>query len=211
MITVAVEPKTKADQDKLSKALVKLADEDPTFRVRRDEETGQTVIAGMGELHLEIIVDRLKREFKVEANIGAPQVPTARPSPSPPRRATAHKKQSGGSGQYADVSISFEPLEPGHRLRVRDRHQGRFRAQGVHPRRREGPRGGHGLRDPRRLPRRRRQGDPLRRQYHDVDSSVMAFEIAGRAGVPRGPAKGRPELLEPDDAGRRRHPRGVHG
>ena len=113
MIKVAVEPKTKADLEKMSNGLVKLAQEDPSFHFTRDEETNQTVIEGMGELHLEIIVDRLKREFKVEADIGAPQV-NYRESISKDANTTyTHKKQSGGSGQYAEVSIKFEPLEPG--------------------------------------------------------------------------------------------------
>jgi elongation factor G len=114
VIDVAIEPKTKADQDKLATALQKLQEEDPTFRVRSDAETGQTIIAGMGELHLEILVDRMKREFKVEANVGKPQVAF---------RETVRKKvtdvegkfirQSGGKGQYGHVVITLEPTEPG--------------------------------------------------------------------------------------------------
>ena len=131
VIDVAIEPKTKADQDKLGIALQKLAEEDPTFRVRSDAETGQTIIAGMGELHLEIIVDRMKREFKVEANVGKPQVAyreTIR------RRSTNVEgkfiRQSGGKGQYGHVVINIEPAEPGAGLRVRGQDRRRRRSRG---------------------------------------------------------------------------------
>ena len=112
VIKVAIEPKSKADLEKMSTGLVKLAAEDPSFHFTRDEETNQTVIEGMGELHLEIIVDRLKREFKVEADVGAPQVNYRESISKPASIKYTHKKQSGGSGQYADVQIKFEPLEP---------------------------------------------------------------------------------------------------
>merc|ERR1712086_679923 len=111
VIKVAVEPKTKNDQQKMSEALVKLAAEDPSFRFSRDEESGQTVIEGMGELHLEIIVDRMKREFNVEANVGAPSVAYREAITRPAEVDYVHKKQSGGSGQYARVKILFEPKE----------------------------------------------------------------------------------------------------
>merc|ERR1712125_115277 len=111
VIKVAVEPKTKNDQQKMSEALIKLAQEDPSFRFSRDIETGQTVIEGMGELHLEIIVDRMKREFNVEANVGAPQVSYREAITSSAEIDYTHKKQSGGSGQYARVKITFEPKE----------------------------------------------------------------------------------------------------
>ncbi len=113
VIDVAIEPKTKGDQEKLSTAIQKLAEEDPTFRVKLDEETGQTVIGGMGELHLDILVDRMRREFKVEANVGKPQVAyreTIRRSVE--KIDYTHKKQTGGSGQYAKVQMTFEPLDP---------------------------------------------------------------------------------------------------
>ncbi|MWL59905.1 elongation factor G, partial [Escherichia coli] len=112
VISVAIEPKTKGDQEKLSTAIQKLAQEDPTFQVELDEETGQTIIRGMGELHLDILVDRMKREFKVEANVGAPQVAyreTIRKAV--PKYDYTHKKQTGGSGQFAKVQITFEPLD----------------------------------------------------------------------------------------------------
>lgn len=113
VISVAIEPKTKADQDKMGIALAKLAEEDPTFRTYTDHETGQTIISGMGELHLDIIVDRLKREFKVEANVGAPQVSYRETFRSTGEAEGKYIKQSGGRGQYGHVWIEFSPLEPG--------------------------------------------------------------------------------------------------
>ncbi|MTV28548.1 elongation factor G, partial [Nitriliruptoraceae bacterium ZYF776] len=110
---VAIEPKTKADIDKMANGLIKLAREDPSFHFSRDEEINQTVIEGMGELHLEIIVDRLKREFKVEANVGAPQVNYRESISRMAEVKYVHKKQSGGQGQFADITVRFEPLEPG--------------------------------------------------------------------------------------------------
>jgi len=112
VVHIAIEPKTKADQDKLSQALAKLADEDPTFRVRVNDETAQTIIAGMGELHLEIIIDRLRREYGVDCAIGAPQVAYRETISKAHTETYTHKKQSGGSGQYAEVKIIFEPQEP---------------------------------------------------------------------------------------------------
>lgn len=113
VIKVSVEPKTKADQEKMGLALNRLAKEDPSFRYQRDEETGQTTIEGMGELHLEIIVDRMKREFKVEANVGEPQVAYREAITVPATIDYTHKKQSGGSGQYAKIKIEFSPKEDG--------------------------------------------------------------------------------------------------
>src|ERR1700687_5132971 len=114
VIHVAVEPKTKADQDKLSKALFALSEEDPTFRVRSDEETGQTVISGMGELHLEVLVDRMLREFSVGANVGKPQAPSPETSPKPVEKIEErYIRQTGGRGQYGHVVISAEPTGPG--------------------------------------------------------------------------------------------------
>ena len=113
VIEIAVEPKTKGDQEKMGEALNRLAKEDPSFRVSSDEESGQTIIKGMGELHLDIIVDRMKREFKVEANIGAPQVAYRETILGSAEMEYIHKKQSGGSGQFAKVTLSVEPLEPG--------------------------------------------------------------------------------------------------
>ena len=112
VISVAVEPKTKSDQEKMGVALQKLAQEDPSFRVRSDEESGQTIISGMGELHLEIIVDRMRREFNVEANVGAPQVSYRETLRSTVEQETKFARQSGGRGQYGHVYIRFEPQEP---------------------------------------------------------------------------------------------------
>src|SRR5687767_14182035 len=113
VISQAVEPKTKADQEKMGIALHRLAQEDPSFRVKTDEESGQTIIAGMGELHLDIIVDRMKREFKVDANIGQPQVAYRETITQPAEIDYTHKKQTGGSGQFARIKVRFEPLPPG--------------------------------------------------------------------------------------------------
>src|SRR5881409_3975067 len=113
LIDIAVEPKSKADQEKIGLALARLAAEDPSFRVKTDEESGQTIISGMGELHLDVIVDRMKREFKVEANVGAPQVAYRETITKKIEWDYTHKKQTGGSGQYAKVKIRFEPGVPG--------------------------------------------------------------------------------------------------
>ena len=124
VIEIAVEPKTKADQEKMGEALGRLAKEDPSFRVTSDEESGQTIIKGMGELHLDIIVDRMKREFKVEANIGAPQVAYRETILNSAEVTYIHKKQSGGSGQFAKVTLSVEPLEPGKGREVENKIKG---------------------------------------------------------------------------------------
>ena len=158
VIEVAVEPKTKADQEKMGVALGRLAEEDPSFRVATDQESGQTIIKGMGELHLEIIVDRMKREFKVEANVGAPQVAYRETITKPVEIDYTHKKQTGGSGQFARVKIGFEPRRAGRGLRVREQGRRRLGAAGIHPGRREGPRDGVRDRRARRLPDDRLQG-----------------------------------------------------
>ena len=161
VIHVAVEPKTKADQDKLSRALYSLSEEDPTFRVRSDEETGQTVISGMGELHLEVLVDRMLREFSVDANVGKPQVAyreTIRKQVD--KIEEKYVRQTGGRGQYGHVVISLEPTGPGRRLRVHRQNQRRRDPQGVHPLGRRRHPGGADLGHSGRLPDRRRAGDP---------------------------------------------------
>ena len=164
VISVAVEPKSKADQDKLGSGLARLAEEDPTFRVTTDEETGQTLIAGMGELHLEIIVDRLKREFNVDANVGRPQVAYRETISQPAEKIQGRfVRQTGGSGQYGDAVINLLPAGAGRRLRVRRQDRRRQDPEGVHPRRRRRHPGGDGLGHPRRLPGRRRQGRAGRR------------------------------------------------
>ena len=156
VIAVAIEPKTKADQEKLSASLARLADEDPTFQVQSDEETGQTLIHGMGELHLEVIVDRLLREFSVDANVGRPQVAYRETIRRPAEKVEGRfVRQTGGRGQYGHVVINLEPA-PGRGLRLRQYDQGRRDPERVHPRRRAGNRGGAGQRHPRRLPDGRR-------------------------------------------------------
>ena len=198
VIDVAIEPKTRADQDKLGQALQKLAEEDPTFRVRSDQETGQTIIAGMGELHLEIIVDRMKREFKVEANVGRPQVAY---------RETIRKKvtqiegkfirQSGGRGQYGHVVIDLEPAEPGAGFLFEDKIVG-----GVVPREYIRP-VEHGIKEA--MENGVLAGYPMVDikaalvfgSYHDVDSSEMAFKIAGSMAFKEAARQAQPVLLEP--------------
>jgi elongation factor G len=195
---VAIEPKTKADQDKLATALQKLQEEDPTFRVRSDAETGQTIIAGMGELHLEILVDRMKREFKVEANVGKPQVAF---------RETIRRKvkdvegkfirQSGGKGQYGHVVIDVEPTEPGAGFVFEDKIVG-----GVIPREFIKPVEA-GIREA--LENGVLAGYPMVDvkatltfgSYHDVDSSEMAFKIAGSMAIKDAARKAGAVLLEP--------------
>jgi elongation factor G len=198
VIDVAIEPKTKADQDKLAIALQKLAEEDPTFRVHSDAETGQTIISGMGELHLEIIVDRMMREFKVDANVGRPQVAY---------RETIKKRvdkvegkfirQSGGKGQYGHVVINMEPAEPGHGFVFEDKIVG-----GVIPREYIGP-VEQGIKEA--LENGVLAGYPMVDvrvelvfgSYHDVDSSEMAFKIAGSMAFKEAARKASPALLEP--------------
>jgi len=205
VIKVSVEPKTKADQDKMTNALIKLAAEDPSFRFSRDEESGQTVIEGMGELHLEIICDRMMREFKVECQIGAPQVAYREAISKPAVVEYTHKKQSGGSGQFAKVVVKFEPLE----------------AEGG-----EGGASAAGFEFCQEI-----KGGTVPKEYipgvakglesvmsngvlagfpvigckatlmdgafHDVDSSVMAFEIAGRQCARKGLKEAGAKLMEP--------------
>ncbi|HEY5218538.1 MAG TPA: elongation factor G, partial [Gemmatimonadaceae bacterium] len=198
VIDVAIEPKTKADQDKLGIALQKLAEEDPTFRVHSDPETSQTIISGMGELHLEIIVDRMMREFKVDANIGRPQVAyreTIR------RRVEKVEgkfiRQSGGKGQYGHVVINMEPSEPGAGFVFEDNIVG-----GVIPREYIGP-VEQGIKEA--LENGVLAGYPMvdvkvelvYGSYHDVDSSEMAFKIAGSMAFKEAAKKAQPVLLEP--------------
>ena len=198
VISVAVEPKTKNDMDKLSKALQSLSEEDPTFRVRVDPETNQTVIAGMGELHLEILVDRMLREFKVEANVGAPQVAyreTIRKSVA--KVEGKFIRQSGGKGQYGHVVIDLEPGEPGSGFEFVSKIVG-----GVVPKEYIGP-AEQGMREC--CESGILAGYPLidikatlvHGSYHDVDSSEMAFKIAGSMALKEAVAKASPVLLEP--------------
>jgi len=200
VIEVAIEPKSKADQEKLSTAIQRLAEEDPTFRVKLDEETGQTVISGMGELHLEILVDRMRREFNVEANIGKPQVAYRETIRKPVQRIEyTHKKQTGGSGQYAKVIISLEPLPLGGEATYEFVNQvtgGRVPKEfipsvdaGIQDAMQYGVLAGYPLVGIRAI---LEDG-----QYHEVDSSEMAFKIAGSMALKEAARKADPALLEP--------------
>ena len=197
VIEIAVEPKTKADHDKMSTALQRLAAEDPSFRVSTDQESGQTVIKGMGELHLEIIVDRMKREFGVDANIGAPQVAYRETISKAIDIDYTHKKQTGGAGQFARVQIHFEPLEPGAGYQFESKVVGGSVPReyvpgvqkGVAEARENGVLAGFPVID--------FKATLFDGAYHDVDSSVMAFELAARAATREGIQKAGPRLLEP--------------
>lgn len=197
VIEVAVEPKTKADQEKMGVALNRLAQEDPSFRVKVDEESGQTVIKGMGELHLDIIVDRMRREFKVEANVGAPQVAYRETLTKRAEIDYTHKKQTGGSGQYARVKLVFEPGEPGSGFTFESKIVGGSVPReyvpgvqkGVESVKDNGPLAGFPMID--------FKATLIDGAYHDVDSSVMAFEIAARAAFREGAQQAGVKLLEP--------------
>jgi len=202
VIKVAVEPKTKGDQQKMSEALIRLAAEDPSFRFSRDEETGQTVIEGMGELHLEIIVDRMKREFKVEANVGAPQVSYREAITAPAEIDYTHKKQSGGSGQYARVKIKFEPKDLNDEEGnmdfefISDIKGGSVPKEFI-PGVQKGVESVLGQGVIAGYPVLGMKATLVDGAYHEVDSSVMAFEIAGRAATREGLRKAKPRLMEP--------------
>jgi len=202
VIKVAVEPKTKADQQKMSEALIRLAAEDPSFRFSRDEETGQTIIEGMGELHLEIIVDRMMREFNVEANVGAPQVSYREAITAPAEIDYTHKKQSGGSGQYARVKITFEPKDFSDEEGsmdfefVSDIKGGSVPKEYI-PGVVKGIESVLGSGVVAGFPVLGMKATLIDGAYHDVDSSVMAFEIAGRAATREGLRKAKPRLMEP--------------
>ena len=197
VIEVAVEPKTKGDQEKMGLALSRLAQEDPSFRVKSDEESGQTVIAGMGELHLDIIVDRMKREFKVEANVGAPQVAYRETFTKATDVDYTHKKQSGGSGQFARVKMTINPLEPGGGYEFENKIVGGAIPKeyipgvekGIESVRENGVLAGFPMIDFSVI---LHDG-----AYHDVDSSVMAFEIAARAAFREAAQDAGAKLLEP--------------
>jgi elongation factor G len=197
VISVAIEPKTKADQDKLGVALSKLAEEDPTFRARTDEETGQTIIEGMGELHLEIIVDRLFREFKVETNVGKPQVAYRETFRAPARVEGKFVRQSGGRGQYGHVWIEFEPLEAGTGFQFENKIVGGVVPKeyipavqsGIEEAMKNGVLAGYPLVDI--------KATIVDGSYHDVDSSEMAFKIAGSMALKAAKDKCQPVLLEP--------------
>jgi elongation factor G len=197
VIAVAVEPKSKADEDKLSTALAKLAEEDPTFKVRFDQETGQTLIAGMGELHLEIIVDRMLREFNVQANVGRPQVAYKETIRQPARAEGRYVRQTGGRGQYGHVEIILEPLPRGTGVEFEDEIRGGDIPRefippveaGIREAAESGVLAGYPVIDFRaRL---------IDGSYHEVDSSEMAFKIAGSMAFKEATARAKPALLEP--------------
>ena len=197
VIEVAVEPKTKADYEKMGQALNRLAQEDPSFKVTTDEESGQTIIKGMGELHLEILVDRMKREFKVEADVGAPQVAYRETITKEVTVDYTHKKQSGGAGQFARVKMKFKPLERNSGIKFNNTVVGGNIPKeyipgvekGIRSASQNGVIAGYNVID--------FEAEVYDGAYHDVDSSVLAFEIASRAAFREAVAKASPKLLEP--------------
>ena len=197
VIEVAVEPKTASDQEKMGVALSRLAQEDPSFRVKSDEESGQTIISGMGELHLEIIVDRMKREFKVEANVGAPQVAYRETISKKIDIDYTHKKQTGGSGQFARIKITFEPLESGSGVQFESTVVGGNVPREYIPGVQKGLMSASNSGVLAGFPMTDMKMTLFDGDSHDVDSSVMAFEIASRAAFREGAAKAGPKLLEP--------------
>lgn len=196
-VSIAVEPKTKADQEKMGIALQRLAEEDPTFRVHTDEETGQTIMSGMGELHLDILIDRMKREFKVEANIGEPQVAFRETIRGTSEVQGKHAKQSGGRGQYGDVWVRFEPNEPGKGFEFFDEIKGGVVPQEYRPAVQKGIKetleggviAGYPVVDI--------KATLYDGSYHDVDSSELAFSLAGSLAARVGIKQANPVLLEP--------------
>jgi elongation factor G len=197
VIEVAVEPKTASDQEKMGVALSRLAQEDPSFRVASDEESGQTIISGMGELHLEIIVDRMKREFKVEANVGAPQVAYRETISKTIEIDYTHKKQTGGSGQFARIKIKFEPMEAGSGVQFESTVVGGNVPREYIPGVQKGLMSASNTGVLAGFPMTDMKMTLFDGDSHDVDSSVMAFEIAARAAFREGAAKAGPKLLEP--------------
>ena len=197
VIEIAIEPKTKNDQEKMSQGLQRLAAEDPSFRVETDIESGQTIMKGMGELHLDILVDRLKREFKVEANIGAPQVAYRETISRKAEIDYTHKKQTGGSGQFARIKLVIEPTEPGEGYSFESKIVGGTVPKeyipgvekGIQSVMDSGPLAGFPVID--------FKVALTDGAYHDVDSSVLAFEIAARAAMRDGLKKAGAKLLEP--------------
>jgi elongation factor G len=198
VISVAIEPKTKADQDKLGKALGALSDEDPTFRVHTDEETGQTIIRGMGELHLEVLVDRMMREFNVEAHVGKPQVAYRETiTQSVQKVEVRYVRQTGGRGQYAHVVLDLEPTGPGGGYEFVDEIKGGVIPReyipavdaGIQEAMQGGVVAGYPLVDLR--------AKLVFGSFHEVDSSEMAFKIAGSMALKEAAKKSKPQLLEP--------------
>jgi elongation factor G len=197
VVDVAIEPKSKADEEKLATALGRLAEEDPTFRVRTDEETSQTVISGMGELHLEILVDRMMREFNVQANVGKPQVSYKETISLRADHRARFVRQTGGKGMFADVSLRVEPQEPGKGFVFESKIVGGSIPKefipavekGVEDAMRTGVLAGYPMVDV--------KVTLLDGSYHEVDSSEMAFRIAGSMGFKEACHKAKPRLLEP--------------
>jgi elongation factor G len=196
VIEIAVEPKSKNDQEKMSTGLQRLAAEDPSFQVTTDIESGQTIMRGMGELHLDILIDRLKREFKVEANIGAPQVAYRETITKAVEVDYTHKKQSGGTGQFARVKLKFEPITEGGFEFVSSITGGNVPKEyipgvekGIAMAKESGTIAGFPVID--------FKAELFDGAFHDVDSSVLAFEIAGRAAFRDAMQKAGPKLLEP--------------
>ena len=209
VISVAIEPKTKGDQDKLGAGLARLAEEDPTFRVAADEETGQTLISGMGELHLEIIVDRLMREFKVDANVGRPQVAYRETIGKPAEKIQGRfVRQTGGSGQYGDAVINLEPY-PGEGYEFVDKIVGGKIPkeyigavdEGIREAMKSGVLAGYPVVDV--------KVELIDGSYHDVDSSERAFKIAGSMAFKEAMKRGQAEAARAGDGGRGRHARGL--
>jgi len=196
-VSIAVEPKSKADQEKMALALQRLAEEDPTFRIHTDEETGQTIMSGMGELHLEVLIDRMKREFKVEANVGEPQVAYRETIKAMAEVQGKYVKQSGGRGQYGDVWVRFEPNEVGKGFEFVDEIKGGVVPQEYRPAVQKGIRdtleggviAGYPVVDI--------KATLYDGSYHDVDSSEMAFNLAGALATRDGIKQAKPVLLEP--------------
>jgi len=197
VVHIAIEPKTKADQDKMSDALVKLADEDPTFRVRSDEETGQTIIAGMGELHLDIIVDRMKREFKVEANVGKPMVAYRESIRKPSEAECKFVRQSGGRGQYGHVVLTLAPGEPNSGFVFESKIVGGVIPKEYIPAVQKGCQEAVASGVITGYPMVDVKVTLTFGSYHEVDSSEMAFQIAGSMAVKSAAPKASPVLLEP--------------
>jgi elongation factor G len=200
VIEVAIEPKTKQDQEKLGLAIQKLAEEDPTFRTEQNQETGQTVIKGMGELHLDILVDRMKREFNVEANVGKPQVAYRETiKKAVERHDFTHKKQTGGSGQFAKIQIAIEPME----ITPEKSYEFLNKVTGGRIPREYIPSVDAGIQDALQVgvlagyPMVGVRASLLDGAAHDVDSSEMAFKIAGSMGFKEAARKAQPVLLEP--------------
>ena len=198
VISVAIEPKTKADQDKLGKALSSLSEEDPTFQVRTDDETAQTIISGMGELHLEVLVDRMMREFSVEANVGKPQVAYRETITKTVEKVEEkYVRQTGGRGQYGHVVLTLEPTGPGGGYEFVDKIKGGLIPReyipavdaGIQEALEGGVVAGYALVDVRAI--------LTFGSYHDVDSSEMAFKIAGSMAVKKAARLAAPALLEP--------------